>query len=343
MSNSIIVCGEKFNIGTKVVLWDELRGLNGYDVTKYTYKEQDRKTGKIKKRVVKGKRYSKRKWNIKRNVESLKKVVSQLFIHHDGLYRSSTTFHVLHVERGLSCHFLLDDDGTIYQTLDLFEKAWHGGNCNPMSIGVEIASRAVAGRLPTAYDNAHQKKYHVMARKKNYDRIHNQNILGYEYNDKQYVALIKLASSLSEIFPLIGFNADFPRDGHDKIMKTNLSNPKNHKGFICHYQASRHKIDPISFDHERFITGLRTNNPYVESTFSEEVYFSLSTVSEIQEVLISFGYKPGIVDGIMGKRTKAAIKQFQRDNNLVDDGAFGINTKNAMLKLCLVLWNGKTK
>ena len=42
--------------------------------------------------------------------------------------------------RGLSAHFLLDLDGTIYQTLDLRERAYHAGASNSRSIGIEIAN-----------------------------------------------------------------------------------------------------------------------------------------------------------------------------------------------------------
>ena len=52
----------------------------------------------------------------------------------------------LHDRRGLSVHFLLDVDGTLYQTLDLRERAWHAGEsffrgrrcCNDFSIGIEL-------------------------------------------------------------------------------------------------------------------------------------------------------------------------------------------------------------
>jgi len=37
----------------------------------------------------------------------------------------SQCFKVLHDHRDLSVHFMLDLDGTIYQTLDLKERAWH--------------------------------------------------------------------------------------------------------------------------------------------------------------------------------------------------------------------------
>src|SRR5690606_1903341 len=48
--------------------------------------------------------------------------------------------HILHDRRGLSVHFMLDIDGTIYQTLDLKERAWHATIANDRSIGIEIAN-----------------------------------------------------------------------------------------------------------------------------------------------------------------------------------------------------------
>jgi hypothetical protein len=47
---------------------------------------------------------------------------------------------MLHDQRGLSVHFMLDVDGTIYQTLDLKERAWHATTSNDRSIGIEIAN-----------------------------------------------------------------------------------------------------------------------------------------------------------------------------------------------------------
>ncbi len=42
-NTSIIVCGKKFDIGTRVVLWNEKNGLNGYDTSTIINKEQDNK------------------------------------------------------------------------------------------------------------------------------------------------------------------------------------------------------------------------------------------------------------------------------------------------------------
>lgn len=50
------------------------------------------------------------------------------------------------------------------------------------------------------------------------------------------------------------------------------------------------------------------------------------TVSQVQQALASKGYDPGPVDGKMGKRTKNAIKDFQRNSNLKADGIVGQKT-----------------
>jgi peptidoglycan hydrolase-like protein with peptidoglycan-binding domain len=45
-----------------------------------------------------------------------------------------------------------------------------------------------------------------------------------------------------------------------------------------------------------------------------------NTVAKSQIVLKQLGYDVGEVDGIMGTKTKSAIKQFQKDNQLEEDG-----------------------
>ncbi len=260
MSNtSIVVCGNFFDIGCRVILWNEPNGLNAYDVSTYHVKTEDRKTGKIKTVVISGKRYSKRSI-IDPNLVKLQGMISQFFLHHSGLYHSKTTFNVLHKERGLSCHFILDDDGTLYQTLDIKEKAWHGGDCNTVSVGVEIDSKAHAGRFPNAYDEYHQKSNNVGPRNKRVDYVQNMKLVGYEYTEAQYETLIKLGIALSKIFPVIGSNLKFPTDSDGNIIKKKIPNAKAHLGLICHYNQSENKNDPISFDHNRLVLGIKNNH-----------------------------------------------------------------------------------
>ena len=53
---------------------------------------------------------------------------------------SRRCFEVLQDQRGLSVQFMLDLDGTIYQTLDAKEAAWHATIANGRSIGIEVAN-----------------------------------------------------------------------------------------------------------------------------------------------------------------------------------------------------------
>ena len=52
--------------------------------------------------------------------------------------------------------------------------------------------------------------------------------------------------------------------------------------------------------------------------------------SEVQRALLRAGYDPGPIDGKLGKKTKAAIKSFQRKNGLNADGVIGEKTWSAL-------------
>jgi len=329
----IVVCGRKFDIGTRVVLWDEPGGLNAYSTAAHVTTEHDRETGReIKKVHAKGKRYSKRTTLLNPGFEKLQQVVKQFFLHHSGLYRARDTFHVLHNDRGLSVHFILDDDGVLYQTLDLREKAWHGGSCNSISVGIEIDSRADARKRPYAYDAAHRRKYGVRERRIVSDTINGYKFLGFDYNDAQYGTLIRLAKAMTAIFPLI--RPAFPSDGQGRVIKRTLGNPKGHAGFICHYHLTKSKWDPVSFDYDRLLLGVASGNPDEPSTHPKEEpqQNGLATWQQRQQALAVLGYDPGPIDGVPGGRTREALKRFQADHGLAADGIWGPKSDGAMRK-----------
>lgn len=57
---------------------------------------------------------------------------------------------------------------------------------------------------------------------------------------------------------------------------------------------------------------------------------SSSTVKKVQAALNKKGYKCGKADGVMGKKTIVAIKEFQKDEGLTVDGKIGPEVKNAL-------------
>lgn len=53
-------------------------------------------------------------------------------------------------------------------------------------------------------------------------------------------------------------------------------------------------------------------------------------VEEAQRMLTDKGYNPGVIDGIFGRNTEIAVKNFQHDKNLREDGVIGKVTGMAL-------------
>lgn len=66
----------------------------------------------------------------------------RMFVNHWDVCLTSKICHKVLSKRGISVHFLIDWDGTIYQTMDMQHVAWHAGgrNWNNWSVGVEICN-----------------------------------------------------------------------------------------------------------------------------------------------------------------------------------------------------------
>lgn len=56
-------------------------------------------------------------------------------------------------------------------------------------------------------------------------------------------------------------------------------------------------------------------------------------ICEVQKKLTELGYDPGPIDGVRGRRTIGAVKQFQRANRLEVDGIVGPKTEAALFKV----------
>ena len=48
--------------------------------------------------------------------------------------------------------------------------------------------------------------------------------------------------------------------------------------------------------------------------------YTKGQIKEVQQILYELGYKPGKVDGLMGKKTRKAIRGFQKTHKLKSDG-----------------------
>ncbi|QNU68868.1 peptidoglycan-binding protein [Ruminiclostridium herbifermentans] len=67
------------------------------------------------------------------------------------------------------------------------------------------------------------------------------------------------------------------------------------------------------------------------STNAEKsISLTKSKIIQIQEKLNKLGYDCGKADGVIGNKTKAAIKAFQKEKGLVVDGVIGSKTLKAL-------------
>src|SRR5262249_15993337 len=154
--------------------------------------------------------------------------VDQFVLHYDVCGTSKRCFQVLQDERHLSVHFMLDVDGTIYQTLDLKENARHATKANSRSVGVEIANmEASRAHLPDPCDRwyakgrdgrtqlttpggAEQGGVRSLGTVFRPDRdepivgtVQGKEMRQYDLTPQQYDSLIKLTATLCTIFPKI--------------------------------------------------------------------------------------------------------------------------------------------
>jgi len=153
--DEIMVAGKYVHTGTRVVLWTDPGGYDAYRVERRfaPFDKSDWETSSTEVTGLKTpNRYSLRAGNLRTNetervrtgglsdgeiarvrgggwdLPTLQRVVDQFVLHFDVCGVSRQCFNVLHDHRDLSVHFMLDLDGSIYQTLDLKERAWHSSS-----------------------------------------------------------------------------------------------------------------------------------------------------------------------------------------------------------------------
>lgn len=189
-------------------------------------------------------------------------------LHYDVCGCSRQCSRVLHDMRGLSVHFMLDIDGTIYQTLDLKERTWHATTSNDRSIGIEIASISTTRRprptrsSPSGTPRMIAARSSVSAtlgdggiRTPNFigrpvrptliqGRIQNSDLLMYDLTPQQYHSLRQLTRTLGAIFPKI--TMDYPRGEDGRLLTTKLPDDQlaSYQGILGHYHIQENKTDP---------------------------------------------------------------------------------------------------
>ncbi len=286
--DEIVVCGQLYHTTTKVVLWMDPGGFDAYRVGR-RFGPDDPAESRAKATAGNDSNASERgsaRYNLrtrgltKQQVErisgggwdlpTLQKVVDQFVIHFDVCGTSRRCFEVLQDKRGLSVHFMLDIDGTIYQTLDLKERAWHATKANDRSIGIEIANMGAyslkeSNPLDEWYrpDSAGGVRLVIPGAAKDGDPvaavaaglrparpekitgdIHGGSLVQYDFTPQQYEALARLTATLCTVFPQI--QCDYPRDNQGKLLLRDLppAEYNNYHGVLGHFHVQTNKVDP---------------------------------------------------------------------------------------------------
>jgi len=298
MGDEIVVCGQLFHTTAPVVLWMDAGGYDAYRVERRfsAYEESSwAATTQKTKDITWPNRYGLRESVLTREqVEQvrgsgwplalLQEKVDQFVIHYDVCGTSRQCFYILHDRRNLSVHFLLDLDGTIYQTLDVKERAWHAGDANSRSIGIEIANIGAyppddrSGTLEEWYEADASGFRRVVlpgwmsesgirtpgfvARPKRNEavvgQVQGRTLRMYDLTEQQYESLVKLTAALCRVFPRI--KCDYPRDGSGHLITAKLPDEQlaAYQGLVGHYHLTAQKIDPgPAFQWDLVVNGAR--------------------------------------------------------------------------------------
>jgi N-acetyl-anhydromuramyl-L-alanine amidase AmpD len=157
--------------------------------------------------------------------------VNLFVLHWDGCTSSHQCFNVL-LDRGLSVHLMLDGDGTVYQALDLAEaRAWHAGNVNERSVGVEIQNPV----------RVHRNQWQTPPRPVvNEPRVHARGSYEHlDFYDVQKQRVVELAEVLCERF---GIPRALPENTRGEVLRALA--PAGFRGVCGHYHVSTSKPDP---------------------------------------------------------------------------------------------------
>jgi len=283
MGDEIVVAGQLFHTGTRVVTWMDPGGYDAYRVERRFAPIAESgwdKTKETVKDIPSPNRYNLRRGSLTpEDIEKvrgggwelakLQSVVDQFVLHYDVCGISKVCFNILHDHRGLSVHFMLDLDGTVYQTLDLKERAWHATTSNDRSIGIEIANM---GAYPANDLKAINEWYQRDASGRPYIKVperlgdpmfYTKDFTGrparpdlvrgvvqgkelnqYDFTPEQYAALTKLTAALCKVFPKL--TCDYPRDAAGQLVLKKLPDDelKKLQGVIGHYHIQTNKVDP---------------------------------------------------------------------------------------------------
>jgi len=160
----------------------------------------------------------------------------RMFVTHWDVCLSSKSCASVLNRRGLSVHYLIDNDGTIFQCLDTQHIAYHAGSKNKLSIGVEIS-------------NAYSLKYQSWYKNRGFGprpiwkdvKVHGKGLKPFlGFYDIQLKALAALWEAISRACD-IPLQIPNEPEGYSGVSQAVVHG--TFSGFGCHYHITKRKID----------------------------------------------------------------------------------------------------
>lgn len=187
-------------------------------------------------------------------------IVDMVIIHSDITATSRSCFNVLKM-RGFSTHFMIDGDGTIYQSTDPAMRAIHAAsdylkNVNNRSIGIDMNC------LQFNFTRSEPKGTPPGPTRRLSDTIEINGVpwRSWGYTDEQYDALVKLLQALAREFPQLKLTAPITETGEIiwGVPGDEAFGEAGKKiGIWGHMHLTARKFDPgPGFDWQRLIQGL---------------------------------------------------------------------------------------
>jgi len=178
-----------------------------------------------------------------------KRQVSMFVAHWDVCLNSKSCFRVLNkTSRSASIHFAIDNDGTIYQFLDMNHIAWHASkrSVNKKSVGVEIS-------------NAYYPKYQNWYKKNGFGErpmITDATVHGKKmepFMDFYPVQKEALKALMEAVHNALGIPLEAPEG--DTVVKEVASG--KYKGFVHHFNVVKNKIDCANLDLKKIVEDIK--------------------------------------------------------------------------------------
>lgn len=244
---AVQVCGARWGIGVPVYRWTHPKGHNGYTTQRVTAPVEDR-DGRATARVIQGERFAFRPPD----------GITQFVVHHSGGDGATPAamFDTLWNQRNLSVQYAIEDDGRVWQFLDVQEGAWHAGPHNKISVGAECCLYPLAKERPDFYSPARCAKTGNLPHAVVEDTIHGKRLTVFAFTGPQVESLARVVAAtwlglyVATGRPHFASAPRFPRVA-GAIPHTVVPAPLAHVGLLGHLQCTANKIDPAGFPWEQ--------------------------------------------------------------------------------------------